>query len=466
MPREALLEHLDALKSSDTDWKRGRNFAYVYFAGEEVHGLVQQAFLRFFAENALNPTAFESLRRMEMEVVAMCADLFHGDAETCGNLTGGGTESILMAVHTAREWFRRRGGRGRPQVVLPASAHPAFHKACHYFGLEARVVPLREDFRADTEAMIRALDEHTALVVLSAPSYPHGVVDPIPPVAAAARERGIPCHVDACIGGFLLPFLRGLGRPVPPFDFAVPGVTSLSADLHKYGYAAKGASLLLYRDPEMRKAQFYVYADWPGGIYASPALSGTRPGGAIAAAYAVLRFLGREGYTRLAETIWHTTRRLQEGLQALPGLRVLSDPDMSLFALASEGFDIYRFGDELGLRGWLIDRQQLPPSLHFSVTPAHVAVVDAFLEDAAQAHAAVQKTSLESLGTRAQVAAARALARVLPRAWQPAFLRFAARHAPLGGKRSAALYGMMGELQPDGNLDALVREFLHRLLRP
>jgi len=256
----------------------------------------------FFSENALNPTVFPSLRRMETEVVAMTAALLGGDEHTVGNMTSGGTESLLMAVLTAREWGRaHKPDVQAPEMVLPATAHPAFEKAAHYFGVRPVHVPVGPDLRADVERMRAAITPRTVLLVGSAPSYPHGVVDPIVEIAQVAQEHGLLCHVDACVGGFELPFLRRLGYPVPDFDFQVPGVTSMSADLHKYGYAAKGASVVLYRDSALRRHQFFAYTDWPGGVYASATLAGTRPAGPIAAAWAVLHYLGEEGYLALAE---------------------------------------------------------------------------------------------------------------------------------------------------------------------
>ena len=260
-------------------------------------------------------------------------------------MTTGGTESILMAMLTAREWGRANKPKiKQPEVVLPSTAHPAFDKAAHYFGLKLVRVPVGGDLRADVDAMRRAVTVDTVLVVGSAPSYPHGVVDPIAEIAKLAQERKILCHVDACVGGMMLPFVRKLGYPVPDWDFRVPGVTSISVDLHKYGYAAKGASVILYRDKALRRHQLFASTDWPGGIYASPTMTGTRPGGAIAAAWAVLNFLGEDGYLRIADTVMRTTVRLRDGINALDGLRIVST--------AHE-----RDGDRLGQGQHLRDRR-------------------------------------------------------------------------------------------------------------
>jgi glutamate/tyrosine decarboxylase-like PLP-dependent enzyme len=231
------------------------------------------------------------------------------------------------------------------------------------------------------EAARSAVTDDTVLMVGSAPAYPHGVMDPIPELAAVALEKGIAFHTDACLGGFLLPWLKRLGHPVPPFDLSVPGVTSISADIHKYGFAAKGASTVIYRDEDFRRHQFFTYTDWPGGLYGSPSMTGTRPGGAIAAAWAVMRFLGEEGYLDLARRIMGTADRLKEGIRAIPDLRILGEPLMSVFAFASDTLNIFSLGDAMERRGWKLDRQQLPSSLHMMVTPAHEPVVEPFLAD-------------------------------------------------------------------------------------
>jgi glutamate/tyrosine decarboxylase-like PLP-dependent enzyme len=307
-------------------------------------------------------------------------------------------------------------------MVLPVTAHPAFIKAGRYLDVEPVVIPVGPDFRADLDAARRAITDDTVLVVGSAPSYPQGVIDPIPELAALASARGIPCHVDACLGGMLLPFARKLGHPIPDFDFAVPGVTSMSCDLHKYGYAAKGASTVLYRTRELRRHQF---ADWPGGLYGSPTAAGTRPGGPMAAAWAVMNYLGEDGYLRLAKTTLDTSRALLDGIRRIDGLRVLGEPAISVFAFDSDRVDVYALGDEMSARGWHLDRQQRPPSLHLMITPAHAAAVEPILADL--------RASVDKAATGAAAAG------------------------------SAAMYGMLGSL-PDRRAAAdLVLEFLDSL---
>jgi sphinganine-1-phosphate aldolase len=264
--------------------------------------------------------AFPSLRRMETDVVSMCAGILGGDDEVVGSMTSGGTESLFLAMKTYRDQARKeRPHITAPEVVLPTTAHPALIKSAHYLGVKVVLVPPGPDFRADVAAMERAITPQTLFLVGSAPAYPHGVVDRITELSDLALSRSLPLHVDACVGGFLLPFVRKLGFPVPPFDFAVPGVTSMSADLHKYGFAAKGASTVMYRTAALRRHQFYVYSGWPGGLFGSATVLGTRPGGAIAAAWASLTALGHEGYLRIAGIIMKTTRAFIDGITAIPG---------------------------------------------------------------------------------------------------------------------------------------------------
>jgi len=282
IPADDVLSAMLELREHDARWQDGKTWSLVYHAGDELIEFVKEAYTMFFSENGLNPTAFPSLKKFEAEVVAMTASLLGGGKETVGNMTSGGTESILMAVKTAREWARAKNSANiAPEMVLPETAHPAFEKAAHYFSVKPVRVPVGANFRADVAAAKAAITPNTVLMVGSAPSYPQGVVDPIPELAQIAQEKGLLFHVDACVGGFMLPFVRKLGYAVPDFDFRVPGVTSMSADLHKYAYTAKGASVILYKKKTLRRHQYFVYTDWSGGIYASPIMTGTRPGGAI-----------------------------------------------------------------------------------------------------------------------------------------------------------------------------------------
>jgi glutamate/tyrosine decarboxylase-like PLP-dependent enzyme len=467
--REEVLSALQAARQHDVRWRDGKAFSLVYRVDDEVSSVLHEAYTMFFSENGLNPMAFPSLRKFETEVVAMTAALLGGDEQVCGTMTSGGTDSLLMAVLAAREWARQnRPHVTEPEMVLPASAHPAFDKAAHYFGVKAIRIPVGPDLRADVEAMKNAITSRTILMVGSAPSYPHGVVDPIEPLAAAAQSVGVLFHTDACVGGFVLPFVRRLGYPVPGFDFSVSGVTSISADLHKYAYAAKGASVILYRISELRRCQFFATVDWSGGIYASPGLSGTRPGGAIAAAWAILNFLGEEGYLRITDTVMKTTLRIRQGIEAIPDLKVLSNPEMSVMAIASDRLNIYEVADEMAVRGWHIDRQQFPPSLHLTVNYAHAAVADQFLQDLAQAARQACRPGLRKARDAALLHAANTVVKALPESVVSRLMERAG--GMLGGPnvgvgRSAPMYGMIGTLPNRGDLHELVLDLLDQMMR-
>lgn len=387
LPKEEVLSQLSAMRSDDKDWRSGRCFGLVFHAGDDVEEVAREASVLYLSENALNPLAFPSLGRMQHEVVEICADLFHGFADgraAAGFMTSGGTESILLAVKAARNRARTERGVTEPEIVIAESAHAAFHKAGEYFGIAVRKIPVGPDWRADVDAMAAAVNDNTVLVVGSAPQYPQGVIDPIPELAALAAERGINCHVDACMGGFVLPFAELLGRPVPPWDFRVDGVTSISADVHKLGYAPKGASVLVHRSEELRSHHIFVFDDWLGGFYASSGMAGSKPAGPIAAAWAVLHYLGEAGYLRLTEVTLDATRQLVEGVRAVPGLDVLGEPEAQCAAIAADGagtVDVFAVMDALSTRGWQLDRQGPPDSLHATVSAGTAPAVDELVAD-------------------------------------------------------------------------------------
>jgi glutamate/tyrosine decarboxylase-like PLP-dependent enzyme len=391
-PWDALRRDMLALKRDDVDWRRGRHHAYVWHAGDEVERVAAEAYALFMTENGLGLRAFPSLARMESDVVAMVAALLGGVEGVTGHLTSGGTESIFLAAHAARQWARRtRPDADPPEIVAARSAHPAIDKAAHYLGMRVVRVPTREDFRADPAAMAAAVTPRTAMLYASAPAYSLGVIDPVAELGALARDRGLWLHVDACVGGVLGPFVRELGHPVPIFDFRLPGVTSLSADLHKSGYAAKGASALLFRDAERAAAGRYEFDAWPTGLYAVPTFAGTRPGGAIAAAWAVMRFLGRGGYRRIAETVMTTRARLCDGLARIEGgLAVWGTPELWAVAYGARDCDILAVADALARRSWWPGRVREPRGIHLMITPVHAPVIDEYLADLAAAVAEVR----------------------------------------------------------------------------
>jgi glutamate/tyrosine decarboxylase-like PLP-dependent enzyme len=374
LPTDEVLARLRANRHDDADWRSGRIFSLVYHPDDEVlEELLAAVSREYLAENALNPFKFPSLARLEREAADRVAELVHG-TPGAGGLTSGGTESIFLAVYVAREEARRRGVDD-PVVVTGVTAHPAFAKACHLLGVRQVRTPVGDDKRVDVSAMAAAVDGDTALVVASSPCYPFGVIDDVPAIAALAAGAGTLCHVDACLGGMLLPFWERLGEPVPPWDLRVDGVTSLSADIHKYGYSFKGASALLWRDAEHYQRQWWFDdGAWGGGLYGSPTTAGTRPAPPIAGAWAALTHLGDDGYLRLAGVVRDATRALLAGIEAIDGLRVTVPPDLSVFEVGSDDLDITAVGDALDERGFHPDRQD--GGLHFMLSPYHARVVD------------------------------------------------------------------------------------------
>lgn len=381
---DELQDLLAEWQTGDIDWKGGRAFSLVYNADDPVlEDLQHRVADRFLHENALNPFVYPSLMRMEQEVVAVAAELF-GTDPAAGTMTSGGTESIFLAVYTAREHARHRG-IDRPQIVLASTAHPAFTKAAHYLDVDEVRVPVGADLRADVDAMADQVGASTAMVVGSSPCYPYGVIDPITDLAQVALANDTLCHVDACLGGWLLPFWEEIGEPVPAWNFAVDGVTSISADIHKYGYCFKGASTIMYRDVKMKRRQHFVFDGWPGGVYGSATTAGTRPAAPIAAAWATIQHLGRDGYLAKARTVRDATTAFLDGVRSIDGLQVSGDPDMSLFEFsATAGPEATgAIGDRMDDRGWHLDRQQ--GGLHLMVSPGHVRITEAFVDDLREA---------------------------------------------------------------------------------
>jgi len=370
-------------RKKDANWQNGKIWSLVSHVSDEHTELLKEAYTMFFSENALSPMAFPSLQKFESEVISMTIDLLGGNRKACGSMTSGGTESILMAVKTYRDWARATfPEKKEPEMILPSSAHPSFEKAAKYFDVKLIYVPVdNKSYRADVKAMKDKLSENTILIVGSAPDFPRGIVDPITELGALAKEYGIGMHVDACLGGYLLPFVRKLGYNIPDFDFSVSGVTSISADIHKFGYGPKGTSTILYRNDNLLKYQYSATIDWSGGIYASPAMQGTRPAGPIAAAWAGLNALGESGYLKLAKIVMDATKKLIAGIEQIPELYILGKPDMSLFSFTSDKFHMYNLADTMEKRGWHLDRLQFPPAIHMTIYPHQSKVVEPFLKD-------------------------------------------------------------------------------------
>jgi glutamate/tyrosine decarboxylase-like PLP-dependent enzyme len=385
VPAGDLLAELDRRRATEPDVHGARLFGLVYPTDrDDVEDLVLEVQRRYLFHNALNPFKFPEIAALEREVVEMTGSLLHLSGDGGGTMTSGGTESILMSMLVNRERARARGIE-RPQILAPRSAHPAYAKAAHYFDMELVQVPLDASWRADLQAAARLVSPDTAVVIASAFSYPHGVMDPVADLAALAAEHGAGCHVDACIGGFVLPFLERLGREIPPWDFRVDGVTEISADVHKYGYVPKGASVVLHRDPDWSTHQVFLYDRWPAGLYGSPAIGGARPAAPIAVAWAVMRYLGVEGYTELMRAVMETTDRVRTQVAAMSEVELVGDPIGPVLAMrpaaASGGIDLYAVGDVMDAKGWNLNRNTDPAGLHLMLSPAHARVVDDLIAD-------------------------------------------------------------------------------------
>lgn len=469
---DEILADLEARKAADLPWRDGRTWAYVYDPGAEAEDLIHRAYALYLGENGLDPTVFPSALALENDVVGMARDHLRGDERTVGSFTSGGTESLILAVKTARDWAREhRPGVRRPEVLLPETGHAAFHKAAHYLDVGIRTVPVDpRTFRADPAATRAAIGANTVLLVGSAVSYAHGVVDPIRELGEIALERGLLLHVDACMGGFLLPYFRRLGVAVPDFELHVPGVTSISMDLHKYAFAAKGASVLLHRDAALRRHQIYACADWSGYTVVNPTIQSTKSVGPVAAAWAVLHHFGDEGYLAIARSVLEATRRIRRGIGAIPGLRVLGDPEMNLVAFASDDVDVFHLVDAMRDRGWYVQPQlsrgPSPANVHLSVNPASVRHVDALLADLEDAVRGLR----ESPPADASAALRAALAGVDP-GRRPGPGEVAGLLAAAGASGSS-LPGHMAPIHqaldalPVGFREALLVEYANELFRP
>jgi sphinganine-1-phosphate aldolase len=380
-PTVELLADIDARRGREPDVHGARLFGLVYPTGRhDLEDLLAEVNRRYLFGNALNPFKFPEIARYEGEVVAMTGGLLNLPAGGGGSMTSGGTESILMSMLVNRERARARGIE-RPQIVAPVSAHPAYAKAAHYFDMELVRIPLDAAYRADVDAVRDAVGPRTAVVVASAFSYPYGIMDPVADIAAVAAAAGAGCHVDACVGGFVLPFMEDLGHPVPPWDFRVEGVTEISADVHKYGYAPKGASTILHRDADWFGHQYFVFSDWPAGLYGSPGVAGAKPAAPIATAWAVMRSLGREGYDEIVRGLLETTATVRGTIEGLEGIELVGDPIGPVLATRSDTLDLYAVGDVMDDRGWHVNRNVDPPGLHVMLSPAHATVVDQLVAD-------------------------------------------------------------------------------------
>jgi glutamate/tyrosine decarboxylase-like PLP-dependent enzyme len=394
-PRGEILREMQALRDlEEARWREGFVSGAVYH-GDYAHiEFLNQAYAINSQANPLHADVWPSISKYEAEIIAMTGRMLGGDSirdgQACGTVTSGGTESILLAMKTYRDWARETRGITHPEMVLPVTAHAAFDKAAQYFRIRQVRIPIDAQYKADLPAARRAISRNTVVVVGSAPSFPHGAIDPIAELSELARERGTGFHTDACLGGFLLPWAEKLGYAVPPFDFRLPGVTSISADTHKFGYAAKGTSVILYRRPELRHFQYYTTTEWPGGLYFSPTFAGSRPGALSAACWAAMLSLGEEGYLEAARKILETAATIRTAIDAIPDLYVLGDP-LFVIAFASDTLDIYQVMDRMSRRGWSLNGLHKPSCVHLCITLRHTqaGIAERFIADL---HASVEET--------------------------------------------------------------------------
>ncbi|MEM4807664.1 MAG: aspartate aminotransferase family protein [Candidatus Nezhaarchaeales archaeon] len=386
-----VLSLLEKVGSEDPDPRTGRLFAYVYEAGDEnLRKIALKALTQFAEKNLLDFTVFKSAVFFEREVVGFAKSLMHGDADVVGTFTFGGTESIMLAVKAARDNYKRREGAAAvPKILAPLTIHPAFLKAADYLGLKVVRLPIK-DAKADVNAFAEAIDKETALIALSAPNWPFGTIDPVEEVAEIALDMNIPLHVDACLGGFILPFFEMLGETVPKFDFRVEGVTSISLDAHKYGYAPKGASIVLFRNPELKKHSMFVDVSSPGYVFVNQAVLSSRPEGPLAAAFAVIKYLGVEGYKKLAEKVLYARNSIYQGMRKL-GFESIGGVESSVMALYNANIDLISFVSNMRKLGWHLSLQRglreyaIPDNIHLVISPIHANVVNEFLNDAVKA---------------------------------------------------------------------------------
>jgi sphinganine-1-phosphate aldolase len=436
---EEIFNFLKIAKSHDQQWDDGRMYAYVYDPGKEVMEIGKQAYMAYLVENGLDPSTFPSVLKLETDVVRAVINLLRGDENVVGNVTTGGTESILLAMKTARDWARHnRPEIVEPEIIICQTAHHAFHKAAQYFGLKVVMVAFDPiTYRADVEAMRAAITRNTILLVGSAPAYSQGVVDPIPEIAALAQEKGLLCHVDACVGGIHLSFMRKLGYAVPSFDWTVAGVTSISTDLHKFGYCPKQASVVMYRSKELRRFQIFTSTHTTCYTLINPTILSTKSGGPIAAAWAVLNFLGEDGYKKIVKAVQETTERMVAGVNGIPELKVMVKPDMCLFAFSSDTLDLFQLVDTMLAKGWTIQSQfgkpGAPRNIHLSVQYSSVKNVEAFLAALRQSVEEVkQMPPLDTAGMKAQLN------------------EMIASNDPALFEKAAAMVGIQGQNLPSG----------------
>ena len=396
---EKVKAEMETAQKDDSPWYNKRMFiGGSYFGGEDVVEVANEAYQMYINYNALYATKiFPSLVRYESDIVGVLLEMMNAPMGASGSITTGGTESLIMAVKTAHAWAHDyRPEAIAPEIVVPHAAHPAFDKTAHLMGIRAVRMTQSLDFHADIEAMEGAINDNTIMLAASAPSYPFGVTDSISEIASLAEKHGLWLHVDACHGGFIFPFARKLGYSIPDYDFAVPGVTSISVDVHKLGYANKGVSALLLRDASLETYQRYTFEDWPSGMYSTQNLMGSRSGGGLASAWAVLNYLGEEGYLERVSKILDTRERFLDGIRGIDGLEIWGEPEAYLIAFGSNVFDIFAVDEGMAEHGWLGSRLLDPPAIHLFLDMSHISIVTDYLHDLTEVVNAVKSGKIQS----------------------------------------------------------------------
>jgi len=403
--RDEILQEMESMLAHEEEiWKDGFVSGAVYHGDQEHIEFLNKVYALNSQSNPLHADVWPSATKFEAEIVAMTANMLNGQGgSVCGTLSSGGTESIMLAMKAYRDCARETKGITKPEMIVPITAHAAFDKASQYFGIKTVHIPVDSMFRADVNAARKAISRNTVAIVGSAPSFPHGAIDPIEELSELARQHNIGFHTDACLGGFVLPWAEKLGYPVPKFDFRLPGVTSMSVDTHKYGYAAKGTSVILYRGQELRHYQYYIATDWPGGLYFSPTFAGSRPGALSAACWAAMTSIGLEGYMNATKKILETAARIKQGIREIPELHLMGD-SLFVVAFASDTLDIYKVLDQMTHKKWSLNGLHKPSCMHICVTLRHTqpGVAERFLEDLRESVAYV-KTHPEEEGSMAPV---------------------------------------------------------------
>ena len=387
LTKDDIFKKLGLYKENDLNWQSGKAFGYIFDPGQEILQFAKQVYNMFLSENALDFTVYPSLLSFENDLVSIMRKHLGGDDNVVGNFTSGGTESIILAVKTARDYYRKKKPEiTEPEMILPTTAHAAFHKAAHYLNLKTISVSVNpKTFKADIKETEKCISENTIFMMGSAPSYTQGVIDPIFELSEIARKNDIWFHTDACMGGFLLPFFKKLGKDIADFDFSCPGVNSISVDLHKYAYTPKGASLILHRNSEQRRFQLFAFADWLGYTMINPTIQSTKTGGPLAAAWAVLNYVGEEKYLGFAQKQIDIVREIKEGIEQIPELYMMAEPEMTLISFSSKEVSVFHIIDEMNLKGWYIQPSLsfdgIPASIHLSVTLANAGHSEAFIKD-------------------------------------------------------------------------------------